>query len=433
MKVAIVGYDIEGKVSYEHFLSRNDEITICDQNPDLVVPDGVDSQLGETYLDNLDRFDVIVRTAGLYPGKILAKNPTVADKITSQTNIFFKHSPTKNIIGVTGTKGKGTTSSLITAMLEKSGKHVLLGGNIGVPPLTFLDELTSDSWVVLELSSFQLIDLRHSPHIAVCLMVESEHMDWHEDMEEYIAAKQQLFINQNSDDVAIYYAKNEISESIADASEGVQIPYYEIPGAIIKGDSVIMHNQELCKTSELKLLGKHNWQNVCAAITAVWQITQDVEAIKQTLVNFSGLPFRIEFRREVNGVRYYNDSFASQPSATIAAVSAIPGKKVIIIGGHERGLDLSEFCKSLQSQKSEIRKLVVIGASGDRVVQNLKRFNVSNFVRSSASNMEEIVQAATSEAQTGDAVILSPGFASYDMFKNFEDRGNQFNQIVDAL
>jgi len=430
MKVAIVGYDTEGKVSYEHFKARNAEITICDKNTSIVVPDGVDSQLGETYLDDLDRFDVIVRTPGIYPGKILAKNPEVADKITSQTNIFFKHSPTKNIIGVTGTKGKGTTSSLITAMLEKSGKHVFLGGNIGVPPLTFIDELTPDSWVILELSSFQLIDLRYSPHIAVCLMVESEHLDWHEDMEEYIAAKQQLFINQKSDDVAIYYAKNDDSLSIADASEATQIPYYEIPGAIIKGDSVVMHNQEICKTSELMLLGKHNWQNVCAAITTVWQITQDVDSLREVLLSFKGLEHRLEFVKEVNKVKYYDDSFGTTPATATVAIEAFSAPKILILGGSDKGASFDELAKAVR--KNNVRNVILIGERAKHIEFALKRAGYKNYVIG-GNTMQEIVNKARELAEPNDIVLLSTACASFGLFQNYKDRGDQFKQVVQAL
>ncbi len=430
MKVAIVGYDTEGKVSYEHFKAQEAEITICDQNTDLVVPDGVSTQLGQSYLDNLDQFDVIVRTPGLYPGKILAKNPDVADKITSQTNIFFKHCPTKNIIGVTGTKGKGTTSSLITKMLEAAGKQVFLGGNIGLPPLTFLDQLDENSWVVLELSSFQLMDLRYSPHIAVCLMVEPEHLDWHEDFEEYLAAKQQLFMHQNSNDIAIYYPENENSLSIADATEGTLIPYFEIPGAIIKGDSVVIHNQEICKTSELKLLGKHNWQNVCAAITAAWQVTQDADAIQSVVTSFSGLEYRLEFVREVNGVMFYNDSFGTTPETATVAIEAFSAPKILILGGSDKGAKFDELAKAVR--KNNVRNVILIGERAKHIEFALKRAGYKNYVLG-GKTMPEIVNQAQELAQSSDVVLLSTACASLDMFDNYKDRGAQFTQAVRAL
>src|SRR5487761_1124408 len=194
MKIAILGYDVEGRASYEYFASLGHQLTICDQKPDREIPEGATAILGEQYLDNLEQFDLLVRTPGLRPDKILAKNPTVAGKITSHINEFLRVCPTKNVIGVTGTKGKGTTTTLIAKMLEAVGKKVKLGGNIGTPPLSFLAELTPEIWVVLELSSFQLIDIKTSPHIAVCLMVTPEHLDWHTGANEYITAKQQLFV-----------------------------------------------------------------------------------------------------------------------------------------------------------------------------------------------------------------------------------------------
>src|SRR5688500_762128 len=186
MKVAIIGYETEGRLNYEYWLAKGADITICDQDPDKDIPAGVPAQLGPGYLQNLEGFDVVVRTAGINPSIILAANAGLEGKITTAINEFLQVCPTKNVIGVTGTKGKGTTSTLITKLLEASGKQVFLGGNIGVSPFSFLPQLTPDSWVVLELSSFQLYDLKHSPHIGVCLLVVPEHLNWHTDMDDYI-------------------------------------------------------------------------------------------------------------------------------------------------------------------------------------------------------------------------------------------------------
>jgi UDP-N-acetylmuramoylalanine--D-glutamate ligase len=430
MKIAIVGFDTEGTVSYEYFKAQGADITICDQNTELIVPEGVEAQLGEGYLDNLDRFDRIVRTPGLHPAKILAKNPGITNKITSQTNIFFEMSPTSNVIGVTGTKGKGTTSSLITKMLETAGKSVYLGGNIGVPPLTFLGELTGDAWVVLELSSFQLIDLKHSPHIAVCLMVEPEHLDWHEDFEEYIAAKQQLFIHQNSDDVAIYYAKNDNSLSIADASEGKLLPYYEKPGAVVTNNEINIDNNVICQTNELQLLGEHNWQNACAATTAVWQVTQDIAAMKSALTHFSGLEHRLEFVREINEVKYYDDSFGTTPATAIVAINAFEQPKVVILGGSDKGVTFENLAKAVK--ENNVRTVITIGERGQVIADELRKAGYTSIVEG-GSTMAEIVQTAKNIATPGDVVLLSTACASFDMFKNYKDRGDQFKQVVQAL
>ena len=437
MKIAILGYAGQGQSSFEYWNRDGNEITICDQNEQLQVPDGAQAQLGPDYLKNLERFDLLIRTPSLHPRNIQEANPetpNILDKVTSNTNEFFAACASKNIIGVTGTKGKGTTSTLITKMLEAAGKRVHLGGNIGIPPLELLkDDIRPDDWVVLELANFQLIDLKYSPHIAVVLMVEPEHLDWHEDVEEYIAAKQQLFIHQSPEDIAVYYAKNDISVSIADGSEGTQIPYFDKPGAEVFNGAITIEAQEICKTDELKLLGTHNWQNACAATTAVWQVTQDVQALRQALTSFSGLPFRIEFRREVDGIRYYNDSFATGQGAMIAALEAIHEPKVMIIGGYDRMLDLSHFGEAIKSNETSIRKVVLIGAAAGRAADVLKQNGFTNFVMCDAKTMPEIVAAATKEAQPGDAVVLSPAFASFDMFKNFEERGKAFNEAVEAL
>lgn len=436
MKIAIIGFAGQGTSSFEYWNTPDNTITICDMSTDIAIPEGIQSQLGPDYLANLDQFDLIIRTPKLHPRDIAAANPETLDileKVTSNTNEFFKVCPTKNIIGVTGTKGKGTTSTLITKMLEAAGKRVHLGGNIGIPPLELLkNDIQPDDWVVLELANFQLIDLKYSPKIAVCLMVEPEHLDWHEDMEEYIAAKQQLFIHQNSDDIAIYYGQNENSESIADASEGMQIPYFAAPGAEVVNDRLVIGGHVICPVSDFSLRGKHNWQNICAATTATAQITEDFDAIKTAIQAFLGLPYRIELRKTIAGVNYYNDSFATAPGATVAALDAITEPKVMILGGYDRGLDLSELVKAVVERSSQIRKLVIIGQSGERLISALKASGYDNFVQTKGT-MLDIVASAAAEAQPGDAVVLSPAFASFDMFKNFEDRGNKFNEAVESL
>ncbi len=435
MKVAILGFGTEGRSAYEYWSKDSNEITVCDQNESLAPPEGVQTQLGASYLKGLDQFDVIVRSPGIHPRDIVAaNNEAVLSKVTTITNEFFHACLSKNVIAITGTKGKGTTSTLITKMLEAAGKRVHLGGNIGLPVLELLkDNIQPDDWIVLELSSFQLIDLKTSPHIAVCLMVEPEHLDWHEDHNEYISAKQQLFMNQTAEDIAIYYAANENSEAIADASEGKQIPYMQKPGAEVIQKEIVIDGQLICAVDQLKLLGEHNWQNVCAAVTAVWQVSQDVNAIRSVLTSFSGLPFRIELRREVDGVRYYNDSFASGSDSCLAAVQSIPGPKVMIIGGYDRGLDLTGLAKGLKAYEQDLRKVVLIGQTAQKTAENLQAAGFTNFTVSKAKTMPEIVAAAQSLAQSSDAVVLSPGFASFDMFKNFEDRGIKFNEAVAAL
>jgi UDP-N-acetylmuramoylalanine--D-glutamate ligase len=435
MKIAILGYGLQGESSYHYWNKDGNQLAVCDLNTSTSVPEGVEAQLGEAYLNNLDRFDLIVRTPFLYPKAIVdANGPGILGKVTTNTNEFFRVCPSQNIIGVTGTKGKGTTSTLITKLLEADGKTVHLGGNIGTPPLDLLKNgIGPDDWVVLELANFQLIDVHYSPHIAICLMVSPEHLDWHPDTEDYFKAKEQLFRYQKSDDIAIYDAQNEISKRIAGSGEGRKLPYMEPPGSNVVDGKIMIDNQIVCETADLKLLGQHNWQNVCAAVTALWQLSQDITSMRSVITNFHGLPFRLEFRREVDGVRFYDDSFASAPPAAIAAIEAIPEKKVMIIGGFDRGLDLTELAEELKKRSDNIRKVLIIGASARRLAGILSKHGFTDFTISESKDMPGIVQKARELASPGDAVVLSPGFPSFDMFKNFEERGQQFNSAVEAL
>ncbi|MFA5003767.1 MAG: UDP-N-acetylmuramoyl-L-alanine--D-glutamate ligase [Candidatus Saccharimonadales bacterium] len=430
MNVAILGYDVEGKASYEFFAGHGDKLTVCDQNPAISLPDGADSQLGDNYLDNLDRFDLLVRTPGLHPTKILEKNPGVGDKITTQTNEFLKASPTKNIIGVTGTKGKGTTSTLIDMILEADGRQVFLGGNIGVPPLTFLPQLTKDSWVVLELSSFQLIDLKQSPHIALCLMVVPEHLNVHADMDEYVSAKSQLFAHQTTEDIAIYFDDNETSKQIARAGDGQKLAYYTEPGAVVQGGSIVIDRQVVCKTDDLKLLGEHNWQNACAAVTTAWQVTKNIEAMRSVLTTFSGLEHRLEFVREFDGVKYYDDSFGTTPETAIVAIKAFTEPKVVILGGSDKGVTFEPLAQTVAD--CDVRQAIIIGDTGPQIIKALQDVGFSNIVLG-GNTMAEMIAACREAAQPGDIVLLSTGCASFGLFENYKDRGNQFKQAVRDL
>lgn len=443
MKIAILGFDRQGRAAYDYWGSGND-ITICDRNPELEVPDGVDAHLGDSYLDNLDDFNLIIRTPGLHPKQIVAaNNERILRKVTTVTEEFFRVCPAP-IIGVTGTKGKGTTSSLIAAMLTQAGKTVHLGGNIGIAPLDMLkDGIKSSDWVVLELANFQLIDLGVSPTIAVCLMVVPEHLDWHTDMAEYISAKQQLFRNQGPKDRAVFNRLSDFSGEVVEVSSAFKISY-EVPaagqepaeknGAYVLGDDIYMDDEKVCKTSDVALLGRHNLENVCAAIAAVWDvIDNDASVVVEAVRQFKGLPHRIEKLQTVDEVTFYNDSFSTAAGATIAAINAIDSPKVVIIGGYDRNLDITKLYGEIKKHEADIRKVLLIGATAERIQAGLSSIQYENFVVDTNKDIERIVAHAKELAQAGDAVIFSPGFASFDMFKDFEDRGNKFKAAVQAL
>lgn len=434
MKIAILGFAGQGRSAFEYWNTPDNEITVCDKDETAEVPEDATTVLGPKYLENLDKYDLLIRTPALHPREIVKANPAapeILSKVWTVTNEFFKVCPTKNIIGVTGTKGKGTTSTLIAKMLEAAGNRVHLGGNIGIPPLELLnDDIQPDDWVVLELANFQLIDLKYSPHIAVCLMVEPEHMDWHEDFEEYLAAKQQLFIHQEDTDVAIYYSKNDNSLSVADATSGEVIPYMEEPGATVEGNKIVIAGREICNIDDIKLLGKHNQQNICAATTTLWQITQDTEAIKSVVSSFTGLEHRLELVRELDDVKYYDDSFGTTPETAIVAIEAFDEPKVVILGGSDKGSDYAKLANTVKS--SNVRKVILIGAMADKIRSELDTVGFNEYIEG-GSTMTDIVDVARKAAQASDVVLLSTGCASFGLFKNYKDRGEQFKQAVQAL
>jgi len=431
MKIAIIGYGLQGASSYKYWYKDN-QITICDQNEIKDPPKDVELRIGENHLKNLQDFDLIVRSPSVHPRDIISANgEQIKDKITTNTNEFFKVCPSKNTIGVTGTKGKGTTSSLITKMLETGGKKVHLGGNIGTPPLEMLEDGINESdYVVLELANFQLIDLKYSPHIAVCLMVVPEHQDWHEDMEEYVTAKKQLFIHQTPSDIAIYYSDNEISKDIASSGEGIKIPYFENPGAKIENEVIEIDGQEICRTDEVKLLGRHNLQNVCAAITTAWEIDKNVSPLKDVVVSFAGLEHRLELVRELNGVKYYDDSFATTPESAIVAIEAFKDPKVIILGGSDKGAEYIQLAKNVAG--GNVKHAVLIGDTAKSIEQALKNEGFSDYSFGS-KDINEIVELCKEKSSPGDVVLLSTGCASFGIFKDYKDRGEKFKKAVQEL
>lgn len=435
MKIAVIGYGRQGKSAAEYWHKLNHSVTICDQNTSVATPNWAKKQLGAKYLNNLKSFDLIVRSPLVHPSTLAkAGGNDTLKKVTTTTNEFMQVCPSKNIIGVTGTKGKGTTSTLISKMLEATGKTVHLGGNIGIDPLQLLKNgIKKTDWVVLELANFQLVDLKYSPHIAVCLTFAEEHTDWHKDITEYKNAKKELFKHQKANDIAIYYAKNEHSKEIAGISKGIKIPYLKAPGAYVKNEEVVIDNTVICNIKDIKLPGIHNWQNICAATTVVWQIAKDVNALQKTISDFSALPHRIQLVRTVNNKRYYNDSFSTGQASTIAAIKAINGPKVLILGGYDRYINLKPLYETILDHKDDLRHLLLLGQSAERLAKELKEHGYTNYTLTNANTMPQIIKEATALAQPNDAVVLSPAFASFGMFKDFEDRGQQFIKYVQAL
>lgn len=432
MKVAILGFsDLEQSESlpvYRYFKAKGAEITAYYWG-EPVLPDNIQKTKIERDAEivGLDDFDIIVRGPAVHPKQI-----KTGRQITSLTDIFVKESPTKNIIGVTGTKGKGTTSSLIAKLIEAQGKKVWLGGNIGKPLLDNLSDIQPADWVVLEMSAGQLITFSGRIHIGVCLMVVLEHMDWHTDMDEYSQAKANLFRHQSAEDIAVYFADSEYSTKIAAVSPGKKVPYFREPGARIREDGVIVIGDEveIMPKSEVKLLGKHNLQNVCAALTAVSEALGGVDKAREVLSSFSGLEHRLELVRELGGIKYYDDSFGTTPETAIVALQAFTEPKVAILGGSDKGADFSSLAEAVT--KNNVRHAVLIGDTAPAIEKNLRDRGFTS-VTTGLAKMVDIVDAARSQAKTGDIVLLSTGCASFGLFKDYKDRGDQFKSVVNSL
>jgi len=431
MKIAIAGYGIEGKANHAYWNTPGNEVTIVDERDSLDdVPADAPTILGEGAFSKLNGFDLVVRTAGLAPAKI-----TTDGKIWSATNEFFEKCPAP-IIGVTGTKGKGTTASLTASILEAAGKKVWLTGNIGKPSLDILERVTPDDIVVYELSSFQLWDVQRSPQVAIVLLIEPDHLNVHEDFEDYVQAKTNIRRFQQADDLCIYHPTNVYSKRIADSTklgEAVRYGVKEGSSVYTKDGMFYQAEHQICSIEALQLIGQHNVENACAAITAAKHYDISDQAIEQGLRSFSGLPHRIEYVREFDGVKYYNDSFSSAPSATIAAIKSFTQPEILLLGGIDKGADFTELVEALQNQPN-IKAVICMGEIRHKLA-GLMNDSIDNLnvVVTDEQTLQPIVELARSISQPGDVVLLSPACASFDMFRDFYDRGDQFRTIVNQL
>ena len=429
MKIAIAGFGVEGQSNYAYWAKDpSNDITIVDENEHTEAPEGVALITGPDAFKKLNGFDLVVRTAGLSPYEI-----TTDGKIWSATNEFFAQCPAP-IVGVTGTKGKGTTSSMLASMFKASGKKTWLVGNIGIPSLEVLAQVQPGDVVVYELSSFQLWDVEQSPDVAVVLGIEPEHLDVHRDMDDYVQAKGNIRRFQKSTDLCVFNSSNEYSVSIASLSrDGTTIPYglNEQNGGHVKEGFFYVADDIICSVDELRLKGDHNKENAAAAVVVAHAMGVSNDAIAAGLRNFEGLPHRLEFVRTFKGIDFYNDSFSSSTPATIAAVHAFRQPEIVIIGGIDRGGDFDHLAKELQSQ-SNIKKILLIGDIRHKLDTIFSKYNLPVLI-SDAQTMGEVVHEAAAISASGDVVILSPGCASFDMFKNFSDRGDQFREEVRSL
>ena len=447
-RIALIGMGRSHMPLIPLFTKYGAKVVACDKRDEEALgeiaqkakADGAELSLGERYLDDLD-VDIALRTPGMrfYCDELNAlRNKGVV--ISSEMEIFFDICPCK-IYAVTGSDGKTTTTTVISEMLKAEGYTVHIGGNIGKPLLPEIENILSDDWAVVELSSFQLISMRKSPDIAVVTNLAPNHLDIHKDMQEYIDAKKNIVLHQNAFSKAVLNLDNEIADSFSESVRGqlakftVKEPLFN--GAYLDGTKIIYSDfgktTEVMDYRDIKIPGMHNVENYLAAISAVWGIV-DVDTIVSVAKTFGGVAHRAEFVREFKGVKYYNDSIASSPTRTALGTLSLYKKKIIIIaGGYDKHIPYEPLGPVINDK---VKVLILLGATAPKIeaaVKGAENYSADAITIINVTNMEEAVAAAAEHAQEGDIVSLSPASASFGLYRNFEERGNHFKAIVKGL
>ena len=450
-KVAFIGAGVSHKRCIEQFVELGAQVTLCDQKKSLedfgAYADTlrrlhVRLSLGEHYTDGFAGQDIIMRTPGYeYYKPELQAALQAGTKVTSEVELFFELCPCE-IVAVTGSDGKTTTTTLISKMFEAAGRKVFLGGNIGAALLPQLADVTPEAVAVVELSSFQLISMRVSPKVAVVTNVTPNHLDHHKDMQEYIDAKRNILLWQVPPCRAVLGFENEISRGMQKDCKGEQVWFTRLhdtdKGAFLReSDDTLCYAENgvvtpILPRTEVKLRGLHNVENLLAAIAAVWGRVP-VEAMRQVGSTFTGVEHRIEPVRTLDGVTYYNDSIASSPTRTIAGLRSFNQKIILIAGGYDKKIPYEPLAPEILAH---VKTLVLMGATGPRIeaaVRGCAGFDESALTILHADSMQHAVELARGAAQPGDVVSLSPASASFDLYPNFEVRGRDYKNIVNNL
>ena len=450
-KVAFIGAGVSHKRCIEQFVELGAQVTLCDQKKSLedfgAYADTlrrlhVRLSLGEHYTDGFAGQDIIMRTPGYeYYKPELQAALQAGTKVTSEVELFFELCPCE-IVAVTGSDGKTTTTTLISKMFEAAGRKVFLGGNIGVALLPQLADVTPEAVAVVELSSFQLISMRVSPKVAVVTNVTPNHLDHHKDMQEYIDAKRNILLWQVPPCRAVLGFENEISRGMQKDCKGEQVWFTRLhdtdKGAFLRESEDTLCYAEngvvtpILPRAEVKLRGLHNVENLLAAIAAVWGRVP-VEAMRQVGSTFTGVEHRIEPVRTLDGVTYYNDSIASSPTRTIAGLRSFNQKIILIAGGYDKKIPYAPLAPEILAH---VKTLVLMGATGPRIeaaVRGCAGFDESALTILHADSMQHAVELARGAAQPGDVVSLSPASASFDLYPNIVVRGRDYMNIVNNL
>jgi len=437
--IVVLGLGVSNRPLVRLLLRYGCAVTGCDKTPREKLDEellelekmGCRLQVGEDYLDGLSA-DLAFRTPGMHPDNpaLEGLRQSGAD-VTSEMEVFFELCPCK-ILAVTGSDGKTTTTTLISEMLKAAGKTVWLGGNIGMPLLSKLDDISPDDYAVVELSSFQLMDMRRSPSVAVVTNLAPNHLDVHKDMQEYVESKKNIFRFQSEDGILILNADNAITAELR-GNGATKFFSRQGEGYIHMEDSIIYRGETpVLDTRDIVIPGVHNIENYMAAIGAVEGLVAD-EVIRRVAREFGGVEHRIELVRVKDGVKFYNDSIASSPSRTIAGLNSFPQKVLLIAGGYDKHIPYDAL-GSVICEK--VKKLYVNGATAGQIraaVENAPGYTPGNPEIIDCADFSDATYRAAADAKEGDVVLMSPASAAFDQFKNFMVRGDYFKKLIKEL
>ena len=443
-RVAVIGVGVSNRPLIRLLRGAGIDVTACDKKDraalgalaDELEAEGCRLRLGADYLEGLDQ-DVIFRTPGLHP-RYLAAARERGSQITSEMEVFFSVCPCP-LIGITGSDGKTTTTTIIAGLLRAAGKTVHLGGNIGHPLLAETETIRPEDVAVVELSSFQLMTMQESPGTAVLTNLAPNHLDIHTDMEEYVEAKAAILRHQKPGDRAVCNWDNEITRGLSQRTSG-NVFYFtmydnkEISGCFLRNDAIWYRScgkeREILPLAGILIPGRHNVENCMAAICAVEGLVPD-EIIREFARTFGGVEHRIELVRRRHGVRWYNDSIASSPSRTIAGLLSFPQPVILIAGGKDKGISYAPLGPVVNDH---VKLLILCGATAEAIRQAVTEAeNYRGLPILEAEDYPAAVALADSRAAEGDVVMLSPASTSFDRFRNFEERGHVFKDLVMAL
>lgn len=441
-KTAVVGIGVSNIPLIRFLIKLGADVTAFDRrdfeelDPAILeFRNDIEFSLGDTYLYNLTDFDVIFRTPGMRPDTPeLLKAKAEGAVITSEMREFIRHCPATTI-GITGSDGKSTTTTIAHGLLEAQGVKARIGGNIGFPLFDQIEEIGPEEIIVLELSSFQLMDMDVSPDIAVVTNLSPNHLDVHRDLAEYREAKQNIYKFQDASGILIVNDDNEITRSFKAGAPG-RVKTFSSRGkadAWYEADVIYLGETPVVKLSEMQIKGVHNAENFCAALLATQGLV-DLATAREFALKFTGVKHRAQFVAEKRMVRYYNDSIASSPTRALATVKSFhddKGRINIILGGKDKNLDFTQLA---EEGGPYFRNAILVGAAREKIYQTFIRTGgeISENLHEAAS-FEEAVEIAARVALPGDVVLLSPACTSFDMFKNFEERGDRFKELVEAM